>query len=249
MVDEDLAAVESSMENSALKGWPCRRQGEGAIFTLYLSVPCAFKDTTAGAISTLFYILARRPDIQRRAREKVLNVLGDDLNLDLIVEQLSGVSLSYLTACEPTCPAREVLYSRTYSPDCEYLRYPLRRQTMGISRLFQYREVSTARMVEVWMAFLPILEVENLAFPAALRNLLSTRSWSAQCPARNFAMYEQRALAAVFLREHEWALPEHSMDHRDSLKNTFSPFALMLLHDLELTFTRRMSLGVPKDGE
>lgn len=46
-----------------------------------------------------------------------------------------------------------------------------------------------------------------------------------QCPARNFALYEQRALAVMLLREYEWVLPEKSV-HQDGLKNAFSPFAL-----------------------
>lgn len=46
-----------------------------------------------------------------------------------------------------------------------------------------------------------------------------------QCPARNFALYEQRALICMLLREYEWALPEDSV-HNDGLKNGFSPFAL-----------------------
>ena len=46
-----------------------------------------------------------------------------------------------------------------------------------------------------------------------------------QCPARNFALYEQRALAVMLLREYTWVLPEGSV-HRDGLKNAFSPFAL-----------------------
>ncbi len=63
-------------------------------------------------------------------------------------------------------------------------------------------------------------------------------------------MYEQRTLAAIFLRDYEWSLPEHSI-HEGSLKNAFSPFALTLPHDLELTFRRipegeRKLLGVPK---
>ena len=59
-----------------------------------------------------------------------------------------------------------------------------------------------------------------------------------QCPARNFALYEQRALAVMLLREYEWTLPKGSI-HKDGLKNAFSPFALTLPYDLDITFTKQ----------
>ncbi|PBK95936.1 cytochrome P450 [Armillaria gallica] len=206
-------------------------------------------DTAAGAISTLFYFLARRPDIQQRARAEVLGVLGDDL--DPTVDQLSGVSLPYLTAC-----IREAL--RINTP----ISYVVPRQANQPVQLGKYTiPAHTSLIVNIYAihhdsrrwaspdSFIPERFLEHgwqksgwLPFALGPR----------QCPARNFAMYEQRALAAVFLREFEWALPERSI-HRDSLKNTFSPFALTLPHDLELTFTRinrvaKMPVGALKRG-
>ncbi|KAK0460186.1 cytochrome P450 [Desarmillaria tabescens] len=196
-------------------------------------------DTAAGAISTLFYFLARRPDIQQRARAEVLDVLGDDL--DPTVEQLSGVSLPYLTAC-----IREAL--RINTP----ISYIVPRQANQPVQLGKYAiPAYTSLIVNIYAihhdsgrwaspdSFMPERFLERgwqksgwLPFALGPR----------QCPARNFAMYEQRALAAVFLREYEWTLPEQSI-HRDSLKNAFSPFALTLPHDLELTFTRIEKAG------
>ncbi|KAK0185499.1 cytochrome P450 [Armillaria mellea] len=203
----------------------------------------------AGAISTLFYFLARRPDIQQRARAEVLDVWGDDL--DPTVDQLSGVSLPYLTAC-----IREAL--RINTP----ISYVVPRQANQPVQLGKYAiPAYTSLIVNIYAihhdgrrwgspdSFIPERFLEHgwqksgwLPFALGPR----------QCPARNFAMYEQRALAAVFLREFEWTLPEQSI-HRDSLKNTFSPFALTLPHDLELTFTpinrvTKMPLGASKRG-
>ncbi|KAG7442315.1 cytochrome P450 [Guyanagaster necrorhizus] len=209
-------------------------------------------DTAAGAISTLFYFLARRPDIQRRAREEVLNVLGSDLDLDPSIEQLSGVSLPYLTAC-----IREAL--RINTP----ISYIVPRQASRPVQLGQYAiPAHTSLIVNIYAIH---HDGRQWASPDSfIPERFLERGWQKsgwlpfalgprQCPARNFAMYEQRALAAVFLREYQWALPEQSV-HRDSLKNTVSPFALTLPHNLELTFTRiekvqKMPLGVPKDGE
>jgi len=59
-----------------------------------------------------------------------------------------------------------------------------------------------------------------------------------QCPARNFAMYELRTLAAMILQQWEWSLPEDS-PHKAYPKNGFSPFALSLPRDMYIQFTKR----------
>ena len=51
-----------------------------------------------------------------------------------------------------------------------------------------------------------------------------------QCPARNFAMYELRTLAAMILQQWE-----------AYTKNVFSPFALSLPRDMYIQFTKRNS--------
>jgi cytochrome P450 len=48
-----------------------------------------------------------------------------------------------------------------------------------------------------------------------------------QCPARNFAMYEQSVVIAFLLRDFQWFLPRDSI-HRNGLQNSFSAFALNL---------------------
>jgi hypothetical protein len=50
-------------------------------------------------------------------------------------------------------------------------------------------------------------------------------------------MYEQRALAAVLLRDYEWELPA-GPKHAEKIQNVFSPFALTVPHELELAFRR-----------
>ncbi|EIW76814.1 cytochrome P450, partial [Coniophora puteana RWD-64-598 SS2] len=56
-----------------------------------------------------------------------------------------------------------------------------------------------------------------------------------KCPARNFALYEIRTIAAMFLREFEWTLPKGSI-HEDEIQNSFFAFSLSLPYDLDITF-------------
>ncbi|PPR06004.1 hypothetical protein CVT24_004646 [Panaeolus cyanescens] len=51
-------------------------------------------------------------------------------------------------------------------------------------------------------------------------------------------MYELRTLAAMLLKNYEWTLPKNS-PHTDFPKNGFSPFALSLPRDMDISFTRR----------
>lgn len=57
------------------------------------------------------------------------------------------------------------------------------------------------------------------------------------CPARNFALYEQRTMLSMLLREYEWTLPSDSI-HKDGLKTAFSAFALALPRDLYVDFKK-----------
>ncbi|KAJ7680009.1 cytochrome P450 [Mycena rosella] len=138
----------------------------------------------ASALSTLFYLLATHPDIQRRAREEIATII--DPKADFTAENLAANSLPFLNAC---------------------IREALR---INLSQRFQTESLKN------WVPF-----------------ALGPR----QCPARNFAMYEQRALAAVLLREYEWELPAGSK-HAKAVQNAFSPFALTLPHELNLTFRK-----------
>lgn len=58
-----------------------------------------------------------------------------------------------------------------------------------------------------------------------------------QCPARNFALYEQRTLTAMLLREYAWEVPHDSI-HRERIKNAFSPFSLSLPYDVDIVFRK-----------
>ncbi|KAK0438636.1 cytochrome P450 [Armillaria borealis] len=204
-------------------------------------------DSSAGAISTLFYYLACHPDIQRQARDEVTEVLGNAT--DPTIEQLSGISLPYLTAC-----IREAL--RINSP----ASYIVPRQSNRPVWLGKYSIPAYTSLIvniyaihhdeEHWGSPDTFIPERFLEYGWQKSGWLPFAVGPRQCPARNFAMYEQRTLAAIFLRDYEWSLPEHSI-HKGSLKNAFSPFALTLPHDLELTFRRipegeRKLSGLPK---
>jgi cytochrome P450 len=54
------------------------------------------QDTSAGALSTLFYFLAKNSIIQRRARAEIAAAV---VTADLTADNLSAASLPFLNAC------------------------------------------------------------------------------------------------------------------------------------------------------
>ncbi|EGO00251.1 hypothetical protein SERLA73DRAFT_135995 [Serpula lacrymans var. lacrymans S7.3] len=199
-------------------------------------------DTSAGGLSTLIYFLAVHPEIQEAARAEVLRILGP--TADPTLASLSAQSLPYLNAC-----VRESL--RINTP----ISYIVPRTTVtGVSLGKYYIPPKASLIYNIYAVhhndgtwgdpnvFRParFLEAED---KSTITTVLKD-SWvpfatgPRQCPARNFAIYEQRALVVMLLREYTWTLPEDSI-HKDGLKNAFSPFALTLPYDLNITFTKR----------
>ncbi|KAF8155332.1 cytochrome P450 [Mycena galopus ATCC 62051] len=180
-------------------------------------------DTTAGALSTLFYFLATHPDIQRRARAEIASVVGQ---ADFIAGNLSATSLPYLNAC-----VRESLRINTL------ISYVVPRMSAADAQLGRYAiPAGTSLTVDIYaIHHADAVWHDPHAFNPARFENDSLRSWvpfalgPRQCPARNFAMYEQRALAA--------ALPAGSK-HGEKIQNAFSPFALTVPDELYLTFRK-----------
>ncbi|KAJ7765863.1 cytochrome P450 [Mycena maculata] len=186
-------------------------------------------DTSAGALSTLFYFLATHPEIQRRAREEIAAVVG---KADFTAENLSANSLPFLNAC-----IRESL--RINTP----ISYVVPRMSSADAQLGKYTiPAGTSLTVDIYAIHHteavwkdPHVYRPERFDTEGLKNWVPFALGPRQCPARNFAMYEQRTLAAGLLRDYEWELPAGSK-HCNSIQNAFSPFALTVPHKLHLTF-------------
>lgn len=202
--------------------------------SLLTNVVSDVQDTSAGAISTLFYYLGTHPHIQRRARMEVLAALGDTDEPRL--DALSGASLPYLTACirealRINTPISYIVPRKSSEP-LQCGAYVIPPDTSLIIDMYAIHHSSSG-----W-ADQDVFRPERF-----LTNGWQQSGWlpfalgPRQCPARNFAMYESRTLAAILLRDYAWCLPDHSI-HKDSLRNKSSPFALTLPDKLDLTFTK-----------
>ncbi|KAJ7909030.1 cytochrome P450 [Mycena leptocephala] len=171
------------------------------------------------------------PDIQRRAREEIVAVVG---KADFTAENFGANSLPFLNAC-----IRESL--RINTP----ISYVVPRMSTADTQLGKYAIPAGASItVDIYAIHHDeTFWKEPHAFKPERFEQESLKSWVPfalglrQCPARNFAMYEQRVLAAVLLRDYEWELPSGSK-HSEKIQNAFSPFALTVPHELRLTFRK-----------
>ncbi|KAI8138783.1 cytochrome P450 [Fennellomyces sp. T-0311] len=219
-------------------------EGGGLTDEELLSNICVFffagHDTTASALSFAICFLAMYPEIQQRAREEVIKILGDDPeNVVPTVEQMQ--QLTYINMI-----IKETL--RMYSPvDFLVPRVSVKDTTLGgvfIPKGTQIT-VSTYQLhhnPRVWEnpdtfdpeRFAPGNEYDNK----------QTYSWlpfstgSRQCIGMNFSLAEQRLLLPMLLRKYEWHLPKDTIHTPESII-TKRNLGVMSPMDLHVIFKRR----------
>ncbi|RPD65776.1 cytochrome P450 [Lentinus tigrinus ALCF2SS1-7] len=189
-------------------------------------------DTTAGAISSVVYFLARHPEIQDKVREEILAVLGDDdprVEHFLRTPYLNAVlreSMRHNTPSNATLP-------RICDIPVEIGPYVIPPNTPMILNM-----CAAHHNQSIWTepdTFDPQRFFDDARGEA--NNWVTFGIGPRKCLARNFSQYEQRVLVSMLLREYHWALPKDSA-HRDHLKNGFQAFALSLPENLHIDFTR-----------
>ncbi|TFK86990.1 cytochrome P450 [Polyporus arcularius HHB13444] len=189
-------------------------------------------DTTAGALSSAIYFLARYPEIQARLREEVLTVLGDE---DPRTEHYSRTpylnavireSMRYNTPTNVTVP-------RIAEVPLQVGGHMIPANTpIALNMCAAHHNESVWNAPE---AFNPERWLDEAKCDAG--NWVSFGLGPRRCPARNFSLYEQRVLISMLLREYKWSLPADSV-HHDYLKNGFSAFALSLPDKVDIDFVR-----------
>jgi len=187
--------------------------------------------------------MARKPEIQKRAREEVRRAMVNNTTGEPTMEELRN--MPYLQACireslrvntpitymVPRGPQRDAVFKGANGRE---VFIPAGSSVILNITSIHYREDYWPNASEfIPERYMDISEGQQLEYDAM--QWLPFALGSRQCPARNFAMYEQRVLGAMLLNEWEWSLPEDS-EHKDYIKNGFSPFALSLPKNMYLDF-------------
>ncbi|RIA81867.1 cytochrome P450 [Glomus cerebriforme] len=190
-------------------------------------------DTTALALSTSLYYLAKYPEMQERARAEVINILGDKPIIPTS-EQLK--EMKYINAI-----IKESLRIHPPSPVIN-LRKPLKPIKVGSHVIPK----DTLCIANIWQIHHHPKYWENpnqydpdrflngekrhpfawIPFSAGHRN----------CIGQNFSLMEQRVILSMFLLKYEWTLPKDSINKE---KMILDPQFLLRPVKLELLFAER----------
>ncbi|RCI03661.1 cytochrome P450-dit2 [Rhizopus stolonifer] len=155
-------------------------------------------ETTASATASFLYYLAVNPDIQEKARQEVVSILGDDLE-DVLPTEKELKQMTFLNYCIKETmrinPPTSGNLPRTTSKDTYIENYWDKPQDFIPERFDPTHE--SYRENAVWMPF---------------------GYGPRTCVGVNFSLSEQRVLHAMLLRKFTWSLVPNS-EHQKGLKN------------------------------
>ncbi|KAI8879154.1 cytochrome P450 [Backusella circina FSU 941] len=180
-------------------------------------------DTTASALASAICFLAQNPDIQQRAREEAISILGDkpedilptieDTKKMIYINQIMKETLRI-------CGPASTIISRGAVEDCELAGTFIPKGTRLAVNLFE-----TMHSEKNWtdpLKFDPDrFAPDNQKTDAVGKgmNYVPFGNGARQCIGMNFSLNEQRVMLSMLLRKFTWTLPDDSI-HKDGLKAT-----------------------------
>ncbi|CAB5356645.1 cytochrome P450 [Rhizophagus irregularis] len=172
----------------------------------------AGNDTTSMSVSSSIYYLAKYPHMQKRAREEVISIIGNELKIPT-ADQLK--EMKYLNAVIKESLRRypaPMTYRQLLKPT-QFGEYVLPENS--IIRVSNFAVHHDPKYWDNAYTFDPERWLTNekrsnqysyIPFSVGPRN----------CVGQNFSIMEQRIIIAMFLLKYEWSLPKNSI-HKDEL--------------------------------
>ncbi|KAI8148747.1 cytochrome P450 [Fennellomyces sp. T-0311] len=195
-------------------------------------------DTTSNALAYAIYHLAVNQDIQKRAREQVISVLGDEAeDIAPTAEQSSEMTYINMIIKETlrfNPPVGQSL-PREAARDTELAGTLIPKGTAIFTEIYELHHNPN-----VWKdpetfdpeRFATGEEAEKLGSAAWQPFITGPR----QCLGMNFSLAEQRVFLPMLLRKYEWRLPEYSI-HKNGIATTGT--TIIGPKDLDIVFKRR----------
>ncbi|CAB4483282.1 unnamed protein product [Rhizophagus irregularis] len=201
-----------------------------------VNIFAAGHDTTSMSLSVSLYYLAKYPEMQEKAREEVISVLGNYPNTIPNSDQLK--ELKYVSAI-----ARESL---RIHPPVPMITLRKLKEPVKIGK--HILPINTTVIVNAWQIhhnpqywenpkqYNPERFLNNekrhpfawIPFSAGPRN----------CLGQNFSLMEQKVIISMLLLKYNWTLPDNSIN-KDKL--LLAPQFLLRPVDLKLIFTERIN--------
>jgi cytochrome P450 len=191
-------------------------------------------DTTAVALATQLYYMATHPDVQRKAREEVLQLLPTDESITpkTKLPYLEAVMHESMRMSTPVTllPMRMTSRPCVVSSNDGHVTLPT--ETMCALDMTSVHYNPT-----VWKnadQFQPDRWLTPEAAEIKRQGFYSFGAGPRICMGMQFSLLEQRVVLSMLLRRYEWTLPADSI-HRDSLQ--MKGFIISKPVDLGIVFT------------
>ncbi|RIA87169.1 cytochrome P450 [Glomus cerebriforme] len=190
-------------------------------------------DTTANSLSTILYLLAIHKDVQKKVRDEIFRVLGDDLTPNM--EQQKELKYMNMVINENLrlYPPIASLPRRINSQDIKFRNHVIPARTPILA--FIYGVHHSSKNWEDPEKFIPERfqneKHDNHAW-------LSFGGGSRLCIGINFSLMEQRITLCALLRKYEVSLPADSI-HKDNLQIASDTSGTMGPLPVHLIFKRR----------
>ncbi|KAJ2964876.1 hypothetical protein NQZ79_g334 [Umbelopsis isabellina] len=198
-------------------------------------------DTTSNALSFALYWLAVNPDIQKKAREEVIGIIGDGADTVYPTEaQTSEFKYLFMIMKETLriCPPVPRSQLRRVEEDTELAGVVIPKGVhMQADIYFTHHNPNIWKDPEVFRPERFAAGGENE------ENAKHGLAWAPfgggarQCIGMNFSFAEQRVILAMLLRKLTWSLPEDSI-HTDHLKFS-GGFGFLTPKTLHINFQKR----------
>ncbi|KAI8077707.1 cytochrome P450 [Halteromyces radiatus] len=199
-------------------------------------------DTTAFTLSFMVYELAKHPDVQEKARQEAIRILGDK-PMDVLPTIEDIRKMTYINAVmKETMRLHNPLLATTTrqaTEDCQLGSVYVPRGAFVCADM-----TNLHRNPKVWSSpytfnpdrFLPGGEAER--HPGSGLAWIPFSNGSRMCVGANFSMNEQRVVMSMLLRKFTWKLPSDSI-HANGLITRGLAFSIISTTSLDINFEKR----------
>ncbi|KAJ8659800.1 hypothetical protein O0I10_004393 [Lichtheimia ornata] len=199
-------------------------------------------DTTAFALSCAIYELAKNQDVQEKARQEVIRILGDE-SCDVLPTVEQTKQMTYLnTIIKETLRLHNPLLTmttRTTVEDCELGGVFIPKDTKIDVDIYNLH-----RSPRVWSNPDEFIPDRYAPGGEAERQPGSGLAWvpfsngGRQCIGMNFSLAQQRVVLAMLLRKYTFELPKDTI-HKNDIQKRGIIFGMITIENLDIVFNRR----------
>ncbi|KAI9495017.1 cytochrome P450 [Zychaea mexicana] len=199
-------------------------------------------DTTAFTLACAVYEFARNPDIQEKARQEVISILGDEPE-DVLPTVEQTKQMTYLNqVMKETLRLHNPLIattSRTATADCEIGGVFIPKGTLLDLDIYNlHRNPACWKNPESFDPdrYAPGGEAERQ--PGSGLAWVPFSNGGRQCIGMNFSLAQQRVVLSMLLRKYSFEQPEKSI-HKDGIQKRGVAFGIISIDDMKINFKRR----------